>query len=184
MDNNNLLTLLIAFVLGYFAHQMMGDMCGNRLFEFSSDNDHLKFETTLKNFISDRKQISDILIYNNYKTNLLGIYKTCFNERDNPICTITPPGANKVGGIIDKYFYQVNDRDFKLTNYIIAYIMYSYVYISSTFRLNHKLTDPEDPNIINELNKSITDSEPILIKLRQYIPIDIIKFLPDYHMSI
>ena len=33
MDNNDLLTLLIAFVLGYFAHQMMGQMCGGRLVE-------------------------------------------------------------------------------------------------------------------------------------------------------
>ena len=33
MDNNQLLTLLIAFVLGYFAHQMMGNMCRGRLVE-------------------------------------------------------------------------------------------------------------------------------------------------------
>ena len=33
MDNNDLLTLLIAFVLGYFAHQMMRNMCGGRLVE-------------------------------------------------------------------------------------------------------------------------------------------------------
>ena len=82
MDNHNTLTLLIAFVLGYFAHQMMGDMCGNRLFEFSSDN-HLNtnkgpdikdFETTLKKhitdstqtlggIITDSTQISNILFY-------------------------------------------------------------------------------------------------------------------------
>ena len=33
MDNNQLMTLLIAFVLGYFAHQMMRNMCGGRLVE-------------------------------------------------------------------------------------------------------------------------------------------------------
>jgi len=33
MNNNDLLTLLIAFVLGYFAHQMMRNMCGRRLVE-------------------------------------------------------------------------------------------------------------------------------------------------------
>ena len=33
MNNNDLLTLLIAFVLGYFAHQMMRNMCGGRLVE-------------------------------------------------------------------------------------------------------------------------------------------------------
>ena len=33
MNNEDLLTLLIAFVLGYFAHQMMRQMCGRRLVE-------------------------------------------------------------------------------------------------------------------------------------------------------
>ena len=38
MDNNYLLTLLIAFVLGCFAHQMMKQMCGERLFEGIADS--------------------------------------------------------------------------------------------------------------------------------------------------
>ena len=62
--------------------------------------------------------------------------------------------------------------------------MYSYVYISSTFRLNHNLTDPEDHDIIKELRDSITVSKPILIRLGQHIPDKIIKFLPDYNISI
>ena len=33
MNDNYLVTLLIVFVLGYFAHQMMKNMCVNRLFE-------------------------------------------------------------------------------------------------------------------------------------------------------
>ena len=35
MEDKDLLTLLIAFVLGYFAHQMMRQMCGGRLMEGS-----------------------------------------------------------------------------------------------------------------------------------------------------
>ena len=35
MNNNDLLTLLIAFVLGYFAHQMMRQMCRGGLLEGS-----------------------------------------------------------------------------------------------------------------------------------------------------
>ena len=38
MNNNDLLTLLVAFVLGYFAHQMMGNMCRGRLLEGGEAN--------------------------------------------------------------------------------------------------------------------------------------------------
>ena len=38
MNNNQLMTLLIAFVLGYFVHQMMRNMCGGRLVEGFDDN--------------------------------------------------------------------------------------------------------------------------------------------------
>ena len=37
MKNEDLLTLLVAFVLGYFAHQMMRNMCGRRLVEGTED---------------------------------------------------------------------------------------------------------------------------------------------------
>ena len=35
MDNNDLLIVLIAFILGYFAYQMIGNMCRCRLVEGS-----------------------------------------------------------------------------------------------------------------------------------------------------
>ena len=46
MDNNDLLTLLIAFVLGYFACQMMGNMCKNGLLEGApTDDDSIPGDT-------------------------------------------------------------------------------------------------------------------------------------------
>ena len=35
MNNNQLMILLVLFVMGYFANQMMENMCGNNLVEGS-----------------------------------------------------------------------------------------------------------------------------------------------------
>ena len=64
MNHNDLLTLLIAFVFGYFAHQMMRNMCGNRLIEgdrsadcntcwnpFSSDVDDTELDIACNNCV-------------------------------------------------------------------------------------------------------------------------------------
>ena len=39
MEDKDLLTILIAFVLGYFAHQMMRQMCDRRLVEGAGPGD-------------------------------------------------------------------------------------------------------------------------------------------------
>ena len=150
---------------------------------------HIKkpnFKTTLKNFISEDVQINDILFYNKYTNNLLNIYHICGNDPNNPICTKTPEGIDKVQDIMEKYQVNNNDSDFstydssKLANYIIAYNLYINNFIASKNQLNNLSPGPKNSDMIKQLQDSINDSKDILNILVQYIPPSIIKFFSNY----
>ena len=93
MNQNDLLTLLVAFVLGYFAHQMMRNMCGSRLVEGT--------EEKCNSFFNHGYNIAP---------------GACASLNDDPLC------IKSIGiGAIDGYSTCTTDHDVDFESTITSY---------------------------------------------------------------
>ena len=89
MDNNELLMIVLAFVVGYMASNMMKSMCSGRLVEGMNQSNCIN--TCYEDMSSNMKTIQDLYwgytidkdTYNTKYDNLSDTYNTCTTNCDN-----------------------------------------------------------------------------------------------------